>query len=1020
MFLNNHSWYSLRYGTISIEDLVKMAKASNIQSLALTDINATSGVFDFILACREHKIKPIIGVDFFQEGEQLFVALAKNQEGFREINELLTKTNRTKKPLPIIAPDWKNCFVIYPWNNKPLQLRDYEYIGIRKEELNYLYNSKWRNSKERIVALHTITFQSRKHFNLHKLLRAVDNNVLLSMLPPDQVARSSDHLISKKQFQDFFSRYPLLIKNAESLLEQCNFRFDFATKKNRLHFTGNKQEDKELLYKLTYEGMEFRYGANNLEARRRIRNELQIIEKLNFAGYFLITWDIVRYSQSKNYFHVGRGSGANSIVSYCLGITNICPIELNLYFERFLNPSRTSPPDFDIDWSWQDRDEILDYVFGRYGQDYVAFIGTIGQFKHRSMMRELGKVFGLPKEELDQLSRNKGSHLHTHKLGKTIHTYAKLLERFPNQRSMHACGIVVSEVPITYYTALDLPPKGYSTCQFDMYVAEDIGFDKLDILSQRGLGHIKETIDHVKRNQNKDVKIEEVNQFKHEPQLNDLLSRGKTIGCFYIESPAMRGLLRRLKCDNYQTLVAASSVIRPGVAKSGMMREYIFRHNHPDKFEYFHDVFEEHLHETYGVMVYQEDVMKIAHHFADLNLAEADILRRAMTGKTRSKREFEKVKEKYFSNCREKGYPEKLIEEVYRQIASFAGFSFCKAHSASYSVESYQSLYLKTYYPVEFMTSVINNFGGFYRTEVYIHEARMAGASINLPCVNNSNILATVIGKELYLGLNLIHGLDSKTMQSIVSAREQEGVYKNLIDFVQRVRIGVEQLQSLIFIGAFRWTGKTKGALILEGRMLLSTYKAEPDFRKLFSLPKKEYTLPDLPSNIFEDAYDEVELLGFPVSCSPFDLLKTQYRGDTIVRELLQKNKRVVRMVAYLISRKHVPTIKGSMEFGTWIDIEGAYFDTTHFPDCLTNYPFDGGGCYLIEGRVEVDFHFPTIEVYKLGRLPFIEDPRYATENAKTGIPSVQFKTDYSGTNRAPYPRPQEIGLPRKKMESAN
>src|SRR5690606_19233973 len=264
-----------------------------------------------------------------------------------------------------------------------------------------------------------------------------------------------------------------------------------------------------------------------------------------------------------------------------------------------------------------------------------------------------------------------------------------------------------------------------------------------------------------------DVDIRNTAISKDEATCNEFLSRGKTIGCFYIESPAMRGLLRRLKCDTYKVLVAASSIIRPGVAQSGMMKEYIFRHNYPDKFEYFHPVFEQQLGETYGIMVYQEDVIKIALHYAGVPASDGDILRRAMSGKGRSKAALQKVKDNFFACCEAKGHPLQLSTEIYRQIESFAGYSFCKAHSASYAVESYQSLYLKVYYPLEFMTAVINNFGGFYRTEVYVHEARMSGARINNPCVNKSEYRTTLYGKDIYLGFQHLKSLEIKTAEAI-------------------------------------------------------------------------------------------------------------------------------------------------------------------------------------------------------------------------------------------------------------
>jgi DNA polymerase-3 subunit alpha/error-prone DNA polymerase len=597
---------------------------------------------------------------------------------------------------------------------------------------------------------------------------------------------------------------------------------------------------------------------------------------------------------------------------------------------------------------------------------------------------------------------------------KLVEEYGMMLEKYPNQRSMHSCGIIISEEPITNFTALEMPPKGFPIVQFDMHIAEDIGFEKFDILSQRGLGTIDDAVKLIEKNRGIKVDIRDVSISKDEATCNEFLSKGKTLGCFYIESPAMRGLLRRLKCDSYKVLVAASSIIRPGVAQSGMMKEYIFRHNYPDKFEYFHDVFKEQLGETYGVMVYQEDVIKIALHYAGLEAAYGDILRRAISGKGRSLKELQTVKEQFFLSCERKGHPLKLSEEVYRQIESFAGYSFCKAHSASYAVESYQSLYLKVYYGIEFMVAAINNGGGFYRAEIYVHEAKMSGGIINNPCVNKSLYETMVYGHDVYLGFMHLKSVDFSLANAIVEERGKNGDYRSLEDFITRIPIGIEGIQTLIFIGAFRFTGKTKNELVLAARLILVNFKPENRDWLLLQEPVKEYKLPVLERAEFEDAFDELEILSFPVSCSPFDLLQTKYRGDVMAKDLLKFHKKEIKMLAYLVSTKQVPTKAGTMYFGTWIDAEGEYFDTAHFANSLVKYPFQGGGCYLLYGKVEVDFHFPTITISKMAKMPFIPDPRYSKSSGRQFKVHEQIKQDVSSTHRAPYPT--ESGLPRYKM----
>jgi DNA polymerase-3 subunit alpha len=347
-------------------------------------------------------------------------------------------------------------------------------------------------------------------------------------------------------------------------------------------------------------------------------------------------------------------------VAYLLRITDVDPIELDLYFERFINLYRTNPPDFDIDFSWRDRDDIIRFIFNRF--KHTALIAVYNTFKFRASVREIGKVFGLPKEEIDKLSSRQFAEKDLDRLSHLVLVYSKLIKGFPNYLGIHAGGILISEQPVQAYTATFLPPKGFSTTMFDMHTAEDVGLYKFDILSQRGLGKIKEAVEIISRNHpdHPEIDIHDIKRFKEDEKIKYLLRNAKAIGCFYVESPAMRMLLKKLQVDNYIGLVAASSVIRPGVAKSGMMREYILRYRNPARRRDAHPVLLEIMPETYGVMVYQEDVIKVAHYFGGLSLGEADMLRRGMSGKFRSREEFLKVKNQFFDNCRNSGKDDKL------------------------------------------------------------------------------------------------------------------------------------------------------------------------------------------------------------------------------------------------------------------------------------------------------------------------------------------------------------------------
>ncbi|MES2566705.1 MAG: DNA polymerase III subunit alpha [Bacteroidota bacterium] len=979
MILNAHSYYSLRYGTLSVEEIIDKAIEKNYGSIALTDINNTAGILKFIKICKEKNIKPIVGAEFKNGNELLYVAIAQNNEGFREINELLTLSNHSGIPFPK-TPTFENCFVIYPYHKNNIPLKEHEYIGVRLSDLNKIIVEK-KALQKKYVILQSSTYKDQAGYLIHKKFRAIDLNLLLDQLQPDQYAGIDEYILSKEKMLNYFERFPHIIDNTKRLCNDSSFEYDFKERKNKKTFTGDEAADIELLRSETLNGYTTRYPKGSRVALDRIDTELEIITNMNFCSYFLITWDITRFSWHKQYYHYGRGSGANSIVAYCLRITDVDPIEHELYFERFLNPKRNSPPDFDIDYSWKDRNAIYDYIFGKYGKDHTALLGAMVTFQDRSIIREMGKIHGLPKDDIERMIRYPNSPLNDNDICREILQQSKTISNFPSIRSIHAGGVIITEQPLTYYTALDMPPKEYATTQFDMHTAEVSGFEKLDILSQRGLGHIKEARDLILKNKGIVVDIHQVEKFKNDEASNKLMVSGNTTGCFYIESPAMRMLIRKLQCNNYLTLVAASSVIRPGVAKSGMMTAYIERHRKLKPFEYLHPIMKEQLQETHGVMVYQEDVLKIAHYFGGLDFADADVLRRMMSGKPRDEKKFTEIEQKFFTHCNTHNYDPGISLKIWKQIESFAGYSFAKGHSASYAGESYQSLYLKAHYPLEFIVAVINNFGGFYATRVYVNEAKKLGGTIHLPCVNKSEYTTTLYGKDIYLGFIHVKSLNEEISKKIVSERETNGNYSSLDQFKLRTGISLEQIIILIRIDALRFTGQDKRELLWEAHMI---YNPNEKKRKdvslsMFQEPVVKWKLPKLQKNKIEDAYDEMELLEFPVSLNEFDLLKTKSRGDCKASEIISYSGKTVRIMGNFVTQKSVRTSnKSLMAFGTFFDCEGDFFDTTHFSESLKEYPFKGWGVYLILGKVVEEFGVATIEVEKMAKLTIETDKRFS------------------------------------------
>ena len=997
MYLNCHTYFSLRYGTIAPKALLEYAVQNNLKALALTDINSTTACLDLARLSKKHNIRPILGVDFRNGAQQEFVLLAKNNAGFKTINDYLSKFLHQKNYEIPDRPeiDLKNCYVIYPFQKgKNFSLVKNEFLGVSPKQLNILKFSRWKHFQNKLVVLKTVSFQNKKGFNTHRLLRAIDNNTLLSKLPKSEEGCPEDMMLPKEKLFDIYREFPQILKSTQRIIDTCNIEFAFSpnTPNNQRCYTDNAELDFRLLRKLTFKGLHYRYKKPGARIFERIEKELKIIKNKNFVSYFLINWKILKYARSKGYFYVGRGSGANSIIAYLLRITDVDPVELDLYFERFINLFRQNPPDFDIDFSWKDRDDITDFIFKTFKN--TALITVYNTFKFRASIRELGKVFGLPKSEMDQLTRGRYNINHLDKLSQLVITYSKYIEGFPNYLGIHAGGILISEKPIHYYGATFMPPKGFATTQFDMVVAEDIGLYKFDILSQRGLGKIKEATEIVSYNhpEKPPIDIHDTKRFKKDERIKYLLRNAKAIGCFYVESPAMRMLLKKLQVDNYLGLVAASSVIRPGVSKSGMMREYILRYRFPEKRKEAPEVLFKIMPDTYGVMVYQEDVIKVAHHFGGLDLGEADMLRRGMSGKFRSREEFLKVKQRFFDNCKRDGKPYELVADIWRQIESFAGYAFAKGHSASYAVESYQSLFLKAYFPLEYMTATINNFGGFYSTELYVHEANMNGGIVEPPCVNTSFAQAIIKGKTIYLGFMFLQNFESRLMRKIVEERNTNGLFLSLDDFIDRVPISVEQISILIKINAFRFTGINKRELLWEAHLKISKTVVEDHIMTLFKTEKINYKTPKLSSTDLENAFDEMELLGFPL-CNPFDLMEEPFSNPMRANQLLKFQNKTVTIEGYLIATKNTKTSNSKvMHFGTFLDYDGNFIDTVHFPPIAAKFPFRGKGIYTITGKVMVEFDCVTIEVSQMEQAAIIEDPRYAV---KSKNPTFQVKKSF-------------------------
>ncbi len=1030
MHLHLHSWYSFLAGTLSVDRIIAHGREQGARALALTDVNNVSGITEFYSKARAAGIKPIIGVEL-RAGRSMAVALAKDRQGYREICEAVTALAVHCPPariavndrLPPVQPEegeglgTANLLAeIIPEHLSDhviLLSRDADLLGrlsasgaapslfvelIKSDEASWPGLLGFAESHGiSLVATNDVYFGEPGGHKLHGILRAISTNKTLGTLDRTELAHPSAFFIGEQQFREWFRGIPEALTNREKIADRCNVDFDFESSK----FTGYDDIDAPdriaKLRSLAEEGLLRRYPATvssgTTEARARLEKELRIISELGFVDYFLVAWDVVRYAKRKNYPYVGRGSGANSIVAYCLEITNVDPIELDLFFERFLNPERKSPPDFDIDFSWRNRDDVIDYVLEKYGPERTAMIGTISTFNPRGALREVGKVLGFGAAEIREVTsmlpgfsgvkdfqeptspfRRQARSLLESKYGNDWARTAMTLLGFPNHYGIHSGGVILAPEAMTHYTATQISPKGVRITQQDMYSLEEWRLEKLDILSTRGLGTFEDTMLEVRRRTGRMPPILDFKNACRDEKTRTIMREGRTVGCFYVESPAMIQLLKKLRTDTFEMLTAASSIIRPGVAQSGMMQSFIERFHDPSRIDPPHPAMAELLKRTFGVMVYQEDVIKVAHFIGKLSLGEADLLRRAMSGKMRSREAMSALKETFFSGCRGQGIEPQVISEIWRQMESFAGYSFCKAHSASYAVLSFQEAWLKAHHPAIFLCSVLNNQGGYYRPEVYIQEAKRLGIRILLPDVNKSGELHSCEDdKTIQLGFLHVKGFSSKSRDRLITERETNGRYDEFGDFLVRSGITYEDVRTLIRCGACDGFGGKRGAMLVRGKLA-------------FNRKRKEALEPELPLGFHSFEQDlqglrsytpeqvtqiELETFSYTVSTHVLTHFSEQLRGTVKAADLGDHVGRRVRIGGWLISAKLTRTRKGDRMMFVNLDDSTGMIDVVLFPKCFDAFAhlMRSTGPFIVTGRVAKEYDVVNLVAERVERI---------------------------------------------------
>ena len=732
-----------------------------------------------------------------------------------------------------------------------------------------------------------------------------------------------------------------------------------------------------------------KYNPITIDVLKRLTYELEVIIELGYADYFLVVWDIVQWANKRGIPTVGRGSAAGSIVSYILGMTRVDPIKYKLLFERFLNPARRDPPDIDIDFCWKRRDEVIQYIYNRYGDNKVAMIATFNTYRYKSSIWDVARAMGMPSQEISELintSINEYKNLSYKKSDsqyRTIVSLAKNLEGRPRHMGIHCGGVVISPNDITDYVPLQKSIKGPLVTQFDMHSIKKAGLIKIDILGQRSLTVISEVADTIQNKYN--IHFDRYIMPDIDDKTAKLIRNGHTIGVFQIESPGMRGLLKKLQVDTFEMIVVASSVIRPGPADSGMLRHFLKRHYRKEDMNTVHSSLKELLKETYGIMIYQEDVIKTAEVIAGWSLSESDELRRSMSGK-RVKEPFAKYRGRFIMDAVKRGIRREEALEIWRQMEAFSGFAFCKAHSASYATISVQSAWLKAHFPAEFMAAVMSNYGGFYHASCYIEEIRRMGINILPPDVNMAepHFIAEDMERDSsvykkntddrFLGVRIgflqIKGSTRRTLKRLLGKRKERH-FESLEDFCIRIRPNFREVESLIRCGSFDTFGYTRPQHIW--RLKLFYNKIKNNGEGLFaSTVKYSSAIPIVDYSIEKKLRDEFELMELTLEKHPLWIWKEaiQHHIDQFgkfihAKDLYLHIGKKVKLVGWIISTQKTKTKAGeSMQFLSCEDLTATY-EAVFFPVVYRKFGrlIRGRGPYIIEGMVEDDFGHTPLKV---------------------------------------------------------
>ena len=1040
--LHVHTEYSLLDGACRISELVAQAKKHKMPALAITDHGVMYGAIQFYKEAIRQGVKPIIGCEMYVAHQSRFdkssqrketpyhlILLVKNNEGYKNLIKLVTlsylegfyyKPRIDKEILrehsnglialsACLKGEIPQC--ILQKNIKKAKEVALDFLDIFGEDNFYLELQKNGIPEQEIVnenlieisqelsipvvASNDIHYINKEDARAHEILLCIQTATNLSDSKRLKFATDVFYFNSPEEMNKNFAKVPEALENTLRIAEKCNLEIDFRQAQLPEFKVPPEYNINTYLKELCYKGLNERYSEVTKQLEGRLEYELSVIKKMEFEPYFLIVWDFVRYAKEEGIMvGPGRGSAAGSLVAYCLNITNIDPIAYGLLFERFLNPERINMPDFDIDFCYERREEVIEYVSKKYGNDRVAQIITFGTMAARAAVRDVGRALGIPYARVDTIakmipwepnitiekalkmeSRLKELMKNDEDIKKLIET-ASSLEGLARHASTHAAGIVLSRKPLTDYVPLQKTAEGEICTQYAMTELEELGLLKMDFLGLRTLTVISNALKIIKHTRGEMVDINKIPL--DDKKVYKMLSKGNCAGIFQLESDGMRDLVKRLKPENIEDITALLALYRPGPLGSGMIEDFINRKKGTIEIKYAHPQLESILKETYGVIVYQEQVMKIASELAGFTLGQADILRKAIGKK--QKGVMEKQRELFIKGAQKNNIKKNTAVEIFDLIAYFAGYGFNKSHSVSYAFISYQTAYLKTHYTLEYMASLLTSImGNNDKVALYIKECRNMNIEILPPDINQSLVNFTVVGgKAIRFGLAAVKNVGEKAIKSIIDEHKRNSNFTSLLDFCQRVDLRVVNkrvIESLIKCGAFDSIGARRSQLLA---FLDVSLKNGQEYQKskrngqtsIFDL--FEENNPDKNSGNYQDRLPDIsefsknellamekEMLGLYISYHPLndyrERLKKIITSTSIELTNLSDKSRVV-LAGVINNLKRKSTKNGNlMAFITLEDLEGTV-EIIAFPKVYEKYKemIKKDEIIITEGRIDV------------------------------------------------------------------